>query len=48
MGIGKGVDGQHEGWIEHNSLSLLGHLNFGFNKEFAENLIKRCEQYRHK
>jgi cobyrinic acid a,c-diamide synthase len=48
MGIGKGVDGKREGWMEHNSLALLGHLNFGFSKEFAENLIKHCEKYRHK
>jgi cobyrinic acid a,c-diamide synthase len=48
MSIGKGVDGEHEGLMEHNSLALLGHLNFGFNKEFAANLIKRCEQYRRK
>jgi len=48
MRIGKGIDGKHEGWMEHNTLSLLGHLNFAFSKEFAGNLIKRCEQYRHK
>ena len=48
MDIGKGIDGKHEGLMEHNSLALLGHLNFAFNKEFAENLIKRCERYRHK
>jgi cobyrinic acid a,c-diamide synthase len=48
MRIGKGIDGKHEGWMEHNSLVLLGHLNFAFSKELAENLIKRCEQYRHK
>ncbi|MDX1813598.1 MAG: cobyrinate a,c-diamide synthase [Candidatus Bathyarchaeia archaeon] len=48
MGIGKGIDGQHEGWMEHNTLAILGHLNFAFNSEFAENLIRRCEQYRHK
>ena len=48
MCIGNGIDGKHEGWMEHNVLALLGHLNFAFSKEFAENLIKRCEQYRHK
>ena len=48
MSIGKGIDGKHEGWMEHNILALLGHLNFAFNKEFAENLIKHCERYRHK
>ncbi len=48
MDIGKGIDGKHEGWMEHNSLALLGHLNFAFSKEFAENLIKRCERYHHK
>lgn len=48
MRIGNGIDGKHEGWMEHNILALLGHLNFAFSKEFAENLIKRCEQYRHK
>ena len=48
MGIGKGIDGKHEGWMEYKILALLGHLNFAFNKEFAENLIKHCERYRHK
>jgi cobyrinic acid a,c-diamide synthase len=48
MSIGKGIDGKHEGLMEHNSLALLGHLNFAFNKEFAENLVKHCERYRHK
>lgn len=48
MVIGKGIDGQHEGLMEHNTLALLGHLNFAFNNKIAENLIKSCEQYRHK
>ncbi len=48
MCIGKGIDGKHEGWMEHNVMALHGHIHFGFSKEFAENLIKRCEQYRHK
>lgn len=48
MDVGKGIDGKHEGWMEHNSLALLGHLNFAFSKKFAENLIKRCERYHHK
>jgi cobyrinic acid a,c-diamide synthase len=48
MCIGKGTDGKHEGWMEHNVMALQGHLNFAFSKEFAENLIKRCEQHRHK
>jgi cobyrinic acid a,c-diamide synthase len=48
MCIGKGIDGKHEGWMQDNVMALHGHLNFGFNGEFAENLIKHCEQYRHK
>ena len=48
MRIGKGMDGKHEGWMEHNILALLGHIDFAFNTELAENLIKRCEQYRHR
>ena len=48
MDIGKGIDGKHEGLMEHNILALLGHIHFAFSKEFAENLIKRCGQYRHK
>jgi cobyrinic acid a,c-diamide synthase len=48
MCIGKGIDGKHEGLMEHNILALLGHIHFAFSKEFAENLIKNCEQYRHK
>jgi cobyrinic acid a,c-diamide synthase len=48
MCIGKGIDGKHEGWMEHNVMALHGHIHFAFSKEFAENLIKHCEQYRHK
>jgi cobyrinic acid a,c-diamide synthase len=48
MCIGKGIDGKHEGWMQDKVMALHGHLNFGFNGEFAENLIKHCEQYRHK
>jgi cobyrinic acid a,c-diamide synthase len=48
MRIGKGVDGKHEGLMEHNILALLGHIHFAFNKEFAANLIKHCERHRRK
>jgi len=48
MCIGKGIDGKHEGLMDHNILALLGHLNFAFSKEFAGNFIKHCERYRHK
>jgi cobyrinic acid a,c-diamide synthase len=48
IGIGKGVNGTNEGWMEHNILALLGHVNFGFNKQFAENIIKSCAQYSHR
>jgi cobyrinic acid a,c-diamide synthase len=46
--IGKGITGKHEGWIEHNVMALHGAIHLGFNKEFAENLIKHCERYRQK
>lgn len=46
--IGKGIDGKHDGWMEHNILALLGHLSFAFSTKFAENFIKYCEQYQHK
>ena len=48
MRIGKGIDGKHEGWMEHNVMALHGHIHFAFGRDFAENLIKRCEQYRYK
>ncbi len=48
MCIGKGINGKHEGWMEHNVMALHGQIHFGFSKKFAENLIKHCEQYRHK
>jgi cobyrinic acid a,c-diamide synthase len=48
MRIGKGVDGKHEGLMEQNILSLLGHIHFAFSKEFAANLIKHCERHRRK
>ena len=46
--IGKGIDGKHEGWMEHNVLSLVGHLNFAYSKDFAVSLVKNCEEYRRK
>ncbi len=48
MCIGKGTDGSHEGWLQDNVMALHGHLNFGFNGKFAENLVKHCERYKHK
>ena len=48
MRIGKGMNGNHEGWMEHNILALLGHIDFAYNTEFAQNLVKRCEKYRHR
>ena len=48
MHIGKGIDGKHDGWIEHEILALHGHLDFAFSTEFAESLIKHCEQYSRK
>ena len=48
MRIGRGIDGKNEGWLEHNVMALHGHIHFAFSRDFAENLIKRCEQYRYK
>jgi hypothetical protein len=48
MRIGKGIDGEHDGLMEHNILALLGYLHFAFNTKFAEDFIKHSEQYRHK
>ena len=48
MIVGRGMDGAHEGLMEQNNLSLLGHTNFAFNKQFVKNLIERCERYRNK
>ena len=48
MRIGKGIDGKHDGWMEHNILALHGHIHFAFSTKFAKNFIKHSEQYRHK
>ena len=48
MCIGKGIDGTHEAWLQDNVMALHGHLNFGFSREFAENLVKHCGQYQRK
>jgi len=45
MRIGKGIDGKHDGWMEHNILALHGHIHLAFSTKFAENFIKHCEQY---
>jgi len=48
MQIGKGINGKHDGWMEHNILALLGHLHFAFNTKLAANLVKNCEQFQHR
>ena len=48
MRIGNGIDGNHDGWMEHNVLALHGHINFAFSAKFAENFIKHCKQFKHK
>ena len=48
MKIGKGVDGQHEGMMEHNTLAILGQIYFAFNRRIAEKYVKQAEEYSHK
>ena len=48
MRIGKGVDGKHEGMMEHNTLAVLGQIYFAFDKRIAEKFVKHAEEYRHR
>jgi cobyrinic acid a,c-diamide synthase len=48
MHLGKGIDGKHEGLMEHNTLALLGHLYFAFNTKLAENFVNHSEKYHHR
>jgi len=48
MKIGKGINGENEGLMEHNTLALLGQIYFAFDTKIAENFVKYSEEYRHK
>jgi cobyrinic acid a,c-diamide synthase len=48
MRIGKGVDGEHEGMMEHSTLAVLGQIFFAFDKRIAEKFVKHAEEYRHR
>jgi len=48
MRIGKGIDGEHEGLMEHNILAVVGLIYFAFDTKLAENFVKHSEEYRHK
>jgi len=48
MRIGRGIDGGHEGLMEHNVLAVVGFIYFAFDTKLAENFVKHAEKYRHK
>lgn len=48
MRIGKGIDGEHEGLMEHNVLAVIGVIYFAFDTRLAENFVKHSEEYRHR
>ena len=48
MRIGKGIDGEHEGLMEHNILAVVGVIYFAFDTRLAENFVKHSEEYRHR
>jgi len=48
MRIGKGIDGEHEGLMEHNILAVVGLIYFAFDTKLAENFVKHSEEYRHR
>jgi len=43
---GKGIDGEHDGWIEHDSLAMLGQMHFAFDVKLVQNFIEHCKRYR--
>jgi len=48
MRIGKRIDGEHEGLMEHNILAVVGLIYFAFDTKLAENFVKHSEEYRHR
>jgi cobyrinic acid a,c-diamide synthase len=48
MRTGKGIDGEHEGLMENNTLAVVGLIYFAFNTKIAENFVKHSENYSHK
>lgn len=48
MRIGKGIDGEHEGLMEHNILAVVEIIYFAFDTKLAENFVKHSEEYRHR
>jgi cobyrinic acid a,c-diamide synthase len=46
MRIGRGIDGEHEGLMEHNTLAVIGFIYFAFDTRLAENFVKHAEEYR--
>ena len=48
MRIGKGIDGDHEGLMEHNILAVVGVIYFAFDKRLAQSFVKHSEEYRHR
>jgi cobyrinic acid a,c-diamide synthase len=41
---GKGINGDNDGLIEHNTLASYMHLHFA-NRHLAENLLQACRKY---
>jgi len=48
MRTGKGIDGEHEGLMENNTLAVVGLIYFAFNTKIAENFVRHSEDYSHK
>jgi cobyrinic acid a,c-diamide synthase len=48
MRIGRGIDGEHEGLMEHNILAVIGVIYFAFETRLAENFVKHSEEYSHR
>lgn len=46
MRIGRGIDGSHEGLMEHNVLAVIGMIYFAFDARIAENFVDYAERYR--
>lgn len=42
---GNGVDGKHEGWMNHNTLAMLGQIHFAFDVELAKSFVDHCKRY---
>jgi cobyrinic acid a,c-diamide synthase len=48
MQVGKGIDGNHDGWMENNVLASIGNMHFAFDRRIAKCFVELCRNYKHR